>query len=88
MLVAALLSIMMLVLMSSTNNLAEAKRVYGTTTLVSGRVNQIAKFSFRPGGAAEVTGTLEFRGPEPRGAVYLFMDTEWGKLNSLSPSKL
>ncbi|KAH9246986.1 hypothetical protein BASA81_015417 [Batrachochytrium salamandrivorans] len=61
---------------------AQAKHSTGTATLVSGRVTQVAKFSFRPGGTAEVRGKLQYRGPEARGAIYLFMDTEWEKYHS------
>ena len=58
----------------------DAKRAVGTANVVSNKVSKIAKFSFRPEGVSVIKGTVKYRGPEPRGSLYIFMDTEWGKL--------
>ena len=58
---------------------AEAKRITGTVSVMSNKVSKIAKFSFRPVGNSIVKGKFKYRGKEPRGSVYLFMDTEWGR---------
>jgi hypothetical protein len=66
-------------------NHVESKRIAGTASLVSNKVIQIGKFSFRPVGWSVVNGTFTYKG-EPRGAVYLFMDTEWGKFRNSTDS--
>jgi hypothetical protein len=63
-----------------------ARTVTGTMHSVSNHFTKIAKFSFRPVGTSTITGVLRYRGAEARGAVYLFMDTEWGVLPSCARS--
>lgn len=57
----------------------EARMIKGNTNIITGRVTRLAKFSFRPEGTSVIKGQIVYRGAEHRGALYLFMDTEWGK---------
>jgi len=68
---------LLLALLLATPQLVQAKSEKGVAHLVPNKVYPIAKFSFRPVGQSVITGTVRYRGRDARGAIYLFMDTEW-----------
>ena len=58
----------------------DARTLKGSINVIANKVTRVAKFSFRPDGISVITGRFKYRSTEPRGTLYLFMDTEWGEL--------
>jgi hypothetical protein len=73
------LSLFVILFLTISPNNVESRLITGTVTVVTNKVSRLAKFSFRPEGTSVVQGKITYRSQEPRGALYLFMDTEWGK---------
>ncbi|GBG28242.1 Integral membrane protein GPR180 [Hondaea fermentalgiana] len=54
---------------------AQGKIVSGKGYFGTHQITEVTKFSFRPG-SSKVVGNVTYTG-EPRGSVYMFMDTNW-----------